>query len=66
MLRPGQQAQYAEPCDLPVGFPRELGGLSTFEVPGRQVAPCHPPDGVTQFDLVGRQPEIHSLYTSGT
>jgi hypothetical protein len=62
---PGQQAEHAQPGDLPVRFPRELGGFGPFEVPGRQVASGHPADGNTEFDLVGRQPEVHLLYTSG-
>jgi hypothetical protein len=65
MPGPGQQAEHAQAGDLPVGFPRELGGFGPFEVPGRQIASGHLPDYGTQLDLVGRQPEVHSLYTSG-
>jgi hypothetical protein len=65
VLGPGQQAEHAQAGDLPVRFPRELGGFGTFEVPGRQVASGHLPDGSPQLDLVGRQPEVQLLYTSG-
>jgi len=63
MLGPGQQSEHAQAGDLPVGFPGELGGFRPSEVPGCQVASGHLPDGSTQLDLVGRQPEVHTLYT---